>query len=334
MTVTDRINRVLCILSNVSQNQGMPVADLAEKVGLKPRDLLRELEFILLIGKPPFQPDDYIDIYVEDDRVYIEFDQMLNRPLRFSRPEAMALLMSLQLLDPEVDPETVHSLRKKIQALIAQSIDPNARWQDRIAFARQSSPVSDHFDLLHKAIAERRKVRIDYYSLTRNKTAKRTVRPYVLTKSLGYWYLSGYCELRRDLRTFKFERILSVKKLAGQFAPPEDVDLERYGDTFLRSMGKQQVEIYFAPAVAPWIREQWPGAVRDADDGGVILELSSETLEFPSRLSLTYAPHARPLQPPELIDKVREDARQILEMYGETPPFHESGAKLQLSETE
>ncbi len=315
MNVTERINRVLFILSYVSQHPGVRVEALAEHVGLKPRELLKELDFILLIGKPPFQPDDYIDIYVEEDRVYIEFDQMLNRPLRFSRPEAMALLMSLQLLDPEVDPVTVHSLERKIRELIAQSVDKTAQWQDRIAFAKHSNPISRQFEVLRRSIDRRRKVRIEYYSLTRNKTARRKVRPYLLTNSLGYWYLSGYCELRKDLRTFKFERILAAEALDETFPAPEDLDVERYRASFLRLEGKNRVEIHFSSEVAPWIREQWSSSVRDADDGGVVLELRSETMEFPSRLVLTYAPHARPLHPPELIEKVSRDARQILEAY-------------------
>ena len=68
MNVTGRINRILFILSFVSQNQGIHLEALASKVGMRPRALIKELEFISLIGKPPFKPDDYVDIYVEDDR--------------------------------------------------------------------------------------------------------------------------------------------------------------------------------------------------------------------------------------------------------------------------
>jgi proteasome accessory factor C len=89
MNVAERINRILFILSYVSQNQGIPVDKLAEDVGMRPKQLMKELEFISLIGKPPFKPDDYVDIYVENQQVFIEFDQQLNRPLRFTRPEAV-----------------------------------------------------------------------------------------------------------------------------------------------------------------------------------------------------------------------------------------------------
>lgn len=315
MNITERINRILFILSYVSQNQGVTVEELARQVDMRPRQLMKELDFMLLIGKPPFRPDDYVDIYVEDQRVYIEFDQMLNRPLRFTRPEAIALLLSLKLLDPEVDPRAVGSLKQKIQKAISQCVDPTSRLEDRIMLEQPSALVSDQFSLLRQAIEERHKVEIVYYSLTRDKKTRRTVRPYFLMKNLGYWYLTGYCELRKDPRTFKFERILSVKLLEQTFPPPLDLDVEKYKENFLKSTASQPIQIHFAPPVALWIREQWGDSVRREKDGGVVLTLYSETLEFPSRLILSFAPHARPLSPPELIEKVKKDAQQVAALY-------------------
>jgi len=315
MSITDRINRILFIMSFVAQNQGVALEELAKQVDMSPEELTKELEFMLLIGKPPFRPDDYVDIYVEDQRVYIEFDQMLNRPLRLTRAEALALLMSLQLLDPEVDPEAVKSLENKIEQLIASSIDAASRLEDSILLDRPARPVSAHFERLRKAIERRRKVEVEYYSLGRNETSKRVVRPYFLMKSLDYWYLTGYCELRKDLRTFKFERMLSVKMLPNSFPPPQDSVIDAYKKEFLSSLGRRRVEIYFDSTVAPWIQEQYGSSVRQESDGGVVLSLFSETLEYPSRLVLGFAPHARPLSPPELVSKVAEDAQRVLGLY-------------------
>jgi proteasome accessory factor C len=317
MNVAGRINRILFILSYVSQYPGITVESLAEKVGMRPRALIKELEFISLIGKPPFKPDDYVDIYVEEDRVYIEFDQSLNRPLRFTRPEAVALLMSLELLDPEVDPEGVRSLKSKIAEAVAGSVDASGGLQDRVALERPSLLISDHFGRIRQAIENRRKLRIEYFSLTRNKKTRRVIRPYHLMKRIGFWYLTGYCESRKDLRTFKFERILSLRMLDETFDPPEDFDVVKYRSDFLRTRGEQKVEIHFDSKVAPWIKEQWGAAAADRDDGGVVLTLYSETLEFPSRLVLGSAPHASPIGPEAFIEKVRNDARRIMELQSE-----------------
>ena len=315
MNVTERINRILFILSYVSKNQGVTIEKLAEQVGMRPKQLMKELDFMLLIGKPPFRPDDYVDIYVEDEQVYVEFDQMLNRPLRLTRPEAMALLMSLKLLDPEVDPKTVRSLKDMIEKAISNSIDPEARPEDRIVLEQPSRPVSRYFNLLRQGIDQNRKAEIDYYSLTRDTTSQRVIHPYFLTKKLGYWYLTGYCELREGLRTFKFERILSVELYRDKFSPPEEVETNKYKHNFLKSMGSRRIEIYFDSKVAPWIKERWGSSVTKAEDGGVVLNLASETLEYPSRLVLSFAPYAKPLHPPELIEKVKQDSQEIVEWY-------------------
>jgi proteasome accessory factor C len=312
MNITSRINRILFIMSYVSQNQGVSVEELAHKVGMRSKQLIKELEFISLIGKPPFKPDDYIDIYVENGNVYIEFDQKLNRPLRFTRAEAVALLMSLELLESEVDPERVDSLKQKIRQVISDSVDKSSSLQDLILLEQPSLLVSNRFTLIRESIDLRKKLKVEYYSLTRNETSSRTIRPYLLMKSFGNWYLTGYCEMRDDLRTFKFERILSVETTEEYFAPPEDFDIVRYKSEFLSSMGHRTVQIAFDPQIAPWIKEQWGESACDDDRGGVILTLHSETLEFPSRLVLGSAPHARPLSPPEFVEKTRKDAREIL----------------------
>jgi proteasome accessory factor C len=319
MNINERINRILFIMSYVSQNQGVLVEDLAEKVDMRPKQLMKELDFMMLIGKPPFRPDDYVDIYVEDQKVYVEFDQMLNRPLRFTRPEAMALLTSLQLLDLEVDPKPVESLKNKIGEAISSSLDPAGRLEDRILLEKPSRPVSHYFSLLRQAIEQNQKVEIGYYSLMRDTTSQRVIRPYFLMKYLGYWYLTGYCEMRTDLRTFKFERILSVKLLKKHFSSADDLDVDKYKEDFLKSMGRHEIKIYFDSKVALWIKEQWGSSVKKAENGGVILTLFSETLEYPSRLVLSFASHARPLSPPELIAKVRRDSREIVELYKTEP---------------
>lgn len=318
MNVTERINRILFILSYVSKNQGITLQELAERVGMRPKQLMKELDFMLLIGKPPFRPDDYVDIYVEEQKVYIEYDQMLNRPLRFTRPEALALLISLKLLDPEVDPKAVQSLKRTIEKVISTSLDPTARLEDRIVLDQPSRPVSRHFTLLRQAIEEHHKVAIEYYSLTRDATNQRVIHPYFLMKNLGYWYLTGHCEMRKDVRTFKFERILCVELHQEDFSTPQDLDINKYKKNFLKSMGPNKVEIYFGPQVAPWIKERWgSSATRKGKDGGVVLTLASETLEYPSRLVLSFTPHAEPVAPPELIEKVRQDSKEIAELYSQ-----------------
>ncbi len=80
-------------------------------------------------------------------------------------------------------------------------------------------------------------------------------------------------------------------------------------------MGPRRIEIYFDSKVAPWIKERWGDSVTKAENGGVVLNLASETLEYPSRLVLSFVPYAKALNPPELIEKVKKDSQEILQLY-------------------
>jgi len=320
MNVANRINRVLSILSIVSQNQGITVDELAAKVDMKPRTLMKELDFISLVGKPPFKPDDYVDIYVDNRRVFVEFDQKLNRPLRFTKPEAIAILLSLELLDPEVDMASVQSLKKKMENAIKNSVDQYTPLKEMVLLDNPTRLVSEYFSIIREAIACHHKIKIDYYSLNKNQTRPRIVRPYLLNKNLGNWYLTGYCELRRDLRTFRFERIQSVENTGKQFKYPVDFDALKYGkeQSPEKFSGKYEVKIYFDSYLAPWIREEWPSRVTDSTENGVILTTYCDSFEFSSRLVLGSSPHARPLSPEKFVTKVETEARKIIECMEKT----------------
>ena len=54
MSLNNRINRILFIMSYVSQNQGVSLDELSKRVGMRPKQLMKELDFMLLIENLPF----------------------------------------------------------------------------------------------------------------------------------------------------------------------------------------------------------------------------------------------------------------------------------------
>ena len=67
--VHERLRRLLFLVPYVSKNPGITVDALAKELSVSREALLEELDLLTMVGRPPFQPDDYIDIYVENDRV-------------------------------------------------------------------------------------------------------------------------------------------------------------------------------------------------------------------------------------------------------------------------
>jgi len=81
--------------------------------------------------------------------------------------------------------------------------------------------------LLRRAISERRRIRLAY---TRGdgEQSERTVRPLGLFFWGSKWTLAAWCELREDYRTFRPDRMESVKLLDETFAPDDGPSLAAF----------------------------------------------------------------------------------------------------------
>ena len=82
--VHERLRRLLFLVPYVSKHPGVSVDALAQALGVGREELLKELDLLACVGRPPFNPDDYIDIYVDNDRVYVDLDQRLSAPPRLT----------------------------------------------------------------------------------------------------------------------------------------------------------------------------------------------------------------------------------------------------------
>ncbi len=63
------------------------------------------------------------------------------------------------------------------------------------------------------ALKDSLNLRIDYYHPEMHETKVRIISPHHLFYSEGGWYLSGYCHLRKESRTFRLDRIKEIELL-------------------------------------------------------------------------------------------------------------------------
>ena len=69
------------------------------------------------------------------------------------------------------------------------------------------------FNLINRAIKEKRKCLIEYYSKNEKIFSKRTIHPYDLILLGNEWGVAAYCELKEEIRHFYINRIKSIKLL-------------------------------------------------------------------------------------------------------------------------
>lgn len=68
-------------------------------------------------------------------------------------------------------------------------------------------------NLISKAIKEKRKCFIEYYSKNELNISKRTIHPYDLILLGNEWGVAAYCESKEEIRHFYINRIKTIKLL-------------------------------------------------------------------------------------------------------------------------
>lgn len=71
----------------------------------------------------------------------------------------------------------------------------------------------DFFNLINRAIKEKRKCFIEYYSKNGKNISERTIHPYDLILLGSEWGVAAYCELKEEIRHFYINRIKVIKLL-------------------------------------------------------------------------------------------------------------------------
>jgi predicted DNA-binding transcriptional regulator YafY len=71
----------------------------------------------------------------------------------------------------------------------------------------------DIFNYINRAIKEKRKCLIEYYSKDETNITKRIIRPYDLILLGNEWGVAAYCEVKEEIRHFYINRIKSIKLL-------------------------------------------------------------------------------------------------------------------------
>jgi proteasome accessory factor C len=216
--LSERLRRLLLLVPYAARHPGAPLEDLARLMSMEPGALAAELDFLLMVGQPPFAPDDCIDIRVENGRVYVDLSQAFEKPPRLTALEALALAAAAQGM-AEGDDKTISRALSRIEAALPpQLLNLFRELLQRFAVARLPGEAQTAA-LLQKAIAGRLEVELDYYSESRGQSSVRPVRPRELRYAEGHWYLSAFCLTRQGDRHFRVDRIRKAVLSNRHFEP-------------------------------------------------------------------------------------------------------------------
>lgn len=73
------------------------------------------------------------------------------------------------------------------------------------------------YNLISRAIKEKRKCQIDYYSKDKTRVTRRVIHPFDLIVLGTEWGVAAYCELKEEVRIFYLERMKTIILLEKTF---------------------------------------------------------------------------------------------------------------------
>ncbi len=308
--VTRRVRRILTLIPYLKQRRKVSLKHAARELGCPRREILKDLDWILMCGVPPYQPDDYIGVYRNKDEVEIAFAEGFDRPVALSLVEALSVKILLETLAATGDDplaETCTRLLAKIEQRLATAGLVDA---DRRVRVRPPPPaLRKRLSQLRKAIEERTVLDIEYYSASSETVKTRPVRPYGLIHHLDGHYLIAWCETRAQVLSFRVDRIRALGPAGRRFDKPTDFDLGEFKKRkhFFPSGKGREAVVHFDAAVAAQALETCPTAALEShSDGSVTARIVVETSSWFLNWMLRFGDRARILEPPTLIAALRE----------------------------
>jgi proteasome accessory factor B len=168
---------------------------------------------------------------------------------------------------------------------------------------------------LSRAVGQKKRVHLVYAGAERRARTERDVDPYGLFQKGGAWFLTGWCHLRKDLRTFHLGRIeaLTVNPAAPRtpdFTPRKALSLAEVAtrETWELSVhAPLRCKVRLDPPIPAEVRASFGPRARFRDEGAAaVVELDATNGEGLVRHVLSLGDRAELLSPKALRDRARE----------------------------
>jgi proteasome accessory factor C len=319
---TGWLARLLNLVPYLQARPGIRIGQAAADLGISEQQLRDDLHLLWVCGLPGYGPGDLIDMALDGDRVTITYDAGMDRPLRLTPDEALALVVALRMLAETpglAEREPIERALAKIEkaagapAPVAVRLPGNA---DRLARVRDAAACG-------------RALEITYYSATRDRTSTRVVDPMRVVVVGGHGYLEAWCRRALEVRRFRVDRIDDLTVLDEPAAAPPHARLASLDGGVFQPNAELPLVTLRVGRAARWITEYYPCERVEESTDGWLVSLRVTHLDWARRLVLGLGPEVAVVAPAELADQVRRHAAAALDAYatpeGLAPPVGVDG---------
>ncbi|WP_130796529.1 helix-turn-helix transcriptional regulator [Streptomyces otsuchiensis] len=314
----DRTRRLLSLVTYLRDRPGARVDEVARAFGITADELISDLQVLPMCGTS-FRGGDLLDIDTDGERIWWYNAEAVGEgagePLRLAADEATALLVAARAVATlpglrDSDREALLRATAKLEAAAGESAGASSRLS--VTFESEGEVFAD----VDRAIAERRRLRIRYYSPGRDELTDREIDPIRLF-AVGHTYVEAWCRRSEARRTFRLDRVASIELLDTPAEPPPVEPRDLSAGLVQPAASDPQVVIEVGPG-GRWVAEYYPyDTAEELPDGGLRITLRTSDPATLRRLALRLGGDGRIVSPPALADSAREAAVRALAAYGD-----------------
>ena len=192
-----KISNVLLMLQYLQNGKKYNIKELSEKLEVSERMIRVYKEELEKAGI-------YIDTLMGPYGGYV-LNQSVRIPSRKFTKEDYDFLHNLNVKSE--DKEKLELIADKVQGIYFDSKNENIELKD---------DIKNNYNILTRAIKEKRKVLINYYSF-KHGNQERIIHPLDMFLYNSGWGCAAYCEKKKDLRHFELKRINNIELLEDNY---------------------------------------------------------------------------------------------------------------------
>lgn len=310
----NRIDRLAAILIQLQSRPLVKAQDIANKFSISLRTVYRDVKALEEAGVP---------VIGEAGTGYRLMEGYKLPPVMFNLDEATALLTASKLVQSKTDAGIFKhyiAALDKIRAILRHSEkDHIEEIDEHIAVMTHPSivhqPKSDlHLQAILKAIGNSLVIEINYTSLEKNESTNRKIEPVGIYYLGSHWYLIAWCQLRKDYRNFRTDKITQLT-ITNESNSKTHPPLQSFISQMAADREVHKVVIDIEPGILKYLGEQkyYNGFVKEEKAGEYVRMtfLTGSLMGF-SCWFMLYGDHAKIVEPLELNDMVSQVAENIL----------------------
>jgi proteasome accessory factor C len=276
----------------------IPAAEIVQKFRIPAEELEEHLQLLNLVN---FGGGCYA-VYAElqGDRVHVDkelFGDAFRRAPRLTPLEARAIRLALEFVGPMIA-AGAHSPLERVRRKLE---DTFGEFELQMTPEPQTGPEEELLGTLDEAIGAHRLVEIDYLKEGEQAASTRLVEPYRISRELPHWYVHTWSRTSDGERSFRLDRIRSVRLLDESFEPRGDFEPQLF-------RGARTARVWYSPAVARWEIEK---GARPLADGAAVSERAVGSVEWLVGEILSFRGEAEVLGPADLRKRVARRAAEL-----------------------